>query len=102
MPESSELLAYHPTEGMKQQLRNYVTKLTEDDNCLPYVVDLEEVEKDGNIVLLMNEGKLGLDNYERLLRWRLGHANSKVLKAMDLIDNKQVSPKQRLLLLQSG
>ncbi len=34
----------------------------------------------------MTEANLKKENYERLLHWRFGHANSKVFKAMDLID----------------
>jgi hypothetical protein len=43
------------------------------------VVDLEELKNEQETVLIMNEGKLKKENYERLLHWRFGHANSKVL-----------------------
>jgi hypothetical protein len=39
----------------------------------------------------MNEGKLKRENYERLLHWRFGHANSKVLKAMNLIEKSHLN-----------
>jgi hypothetical protein len=39
----------------------------------------------------MNEGKLQQDKYERLLHWRLGHTNTKVLQAMDLIDKSYLN-----------
>jgi hypothetical protein len=39
----------------------------------------------------MNEGKLRKDNYERLLHWRLGHTNSKVLQAMELIEKTNLN-----------
>jgi hypothetical protein len=52
---------------------------------LPILIKRRESEK--QTVLLMNEGKPKLENYERLLHWRLGHADPKVLKAMDLIEN---------------
>ncbi len=53
---------------------------------LPHVVDLQEFQSEGNSILIMNEGNLATENYERLSHWRLGHPSSKVLKAMELIE----------------
>jgi hypothetical protein len=39
----------------------------------------------------MNEGKLKVENYERLLHWRFGHTNSQTLKAMDLIEKSHLN-----------
>ncbi len=85
------LLLYYPNEKLKQQLRNYIMDLKKSDNFLPHVVDLEELNRDHETVLIMNEGNLKTENYERLLHWRFGHASSKVLKAMDLIDKTHLN-----------
>ncbi len=79
-------IPYRPSEDLKRQLRRYVQDLKKNDTFLPHVVDLEEVQSGPETVLIMNEGKLKRENYERLLHWRLGHCSSKVLKAMELID----------------
>jgi len=54
-------------------------------------VDLEEIRSGTETVLIMNEGKLNRENYERLLHWRFGHANSKVLQAMELIEKPHLN-----------
>jgi hypothetical protein len=83
--------AYTPTAELKEQLRSYVSKLRQDKNFLPHVVDLEELNSGKETVLIMNEGKLKREHYERLLHWRLGHTNSKVLQAMDLIEQPHLN-----------
>jgi hypothetical protein len=55
------------------------------------VVDLEEFALGNDTVLIMNEGKLKKEDYERLLHWRLGHTNSKVLQAMELIEKTNLN-----------
>jgi hypothetical protein len=82
---------YTPTEELKEQLRSYVIKLRQGKNFLPHVVDLEEMNSGNETVLIMNEGNLDKEKYERLMHWRLGHASSKVLKAMDLINQSNLN-----------
>jgi hypothetical protein len=79
-------IAYTPTAELKEQLMNYAHRLRNGKDILPHVVDLEEIMRGTDTVLIMNEANLKKENYERLLHWRFGHANSKVFKAMDLID----------------
>ena len=55
------------------------------------MVDLEELNCGDKTVLIMNEGKLKVENYERLLHWRFGHTNSQTLKAMDLIEKSHLN-----------
>jgi hypothetical protein len=83
--------SYHPDANLKQQLRNYILDLRKKNNFLPHVVDLDHLQREHDTVLILNEGKLKRDSYERLLHWRFGHANSKVLKAMDLIDKTHLN-----------
>ncbi len=64
----------------------YVQRLRQGKNFLPHVIDLQELTSKGNSILIMNEGNLKTENYERLLHWRLGHTSSKVLQVMDLIE----------------
>ena len=82
---------YTPTAELKEQLRSYVQRLKQDKHFLPHVIDLDELKSEGNSILIMNEGNLNTENYERLLHWRLGHTSSKVLKAMDLIDKSHLN-----------
>ena len=82
---------YHPNEELKEKLRTYVRKLKESDNFLPHVIDLDEIQCGKETVLIMNEGNLKVENYERLLHWRFGHTSSKVLKAMDLIEKSHLN-----------
>jgi hypothetical protein len=79
-------IPYCPSEELKRQLRNYVRDLKQNNSFLPHVVDLEEMTRGTDTVLIMNEANLKKENYERLLHWRFGHANSKVFRMMDLID----------------
>ena len=74
-------------------MRHYVKDLKKGSNFLPHVIDFDELGNGnkGGSVLLMNEGKLKNTNYERLLHWRFGHASSKVLKAMDLIEKSHLN-----------
>jgi hypothetical protein len=83
--------AYTPTAELKEQLRSYVSKLRQDKNFLPHVVDLDYLQRGQDAVLILNEGKLKKDKYERLLHWRLGHTNPKALKAMDLIEQSHLN-----------
>jgi hypothetical protein len=83
--------SYTPSAELKEQLGNYVHKLRRDNSFLPHVVDLDEIVKEPETVLILNEGKLKKENYERLLHWRLGHPNPKVLQAMDLIEKTHLS-----------
>jgi hypothetical protein len=64
---------------MKQKLRDYLANLSKKNNSLPHVLDLEELHEGAETVLILNEGKLKNENYERLLYWRFGHTSSKVL-----------------------
>jgi hypothetical protein len=84
-------IPYQPSEALKQQLMIYAKNLRKSGNFLPHVVDLEGIESGDETVLIMNEGKLNRENYERLLHWRFGHTNSKVLKAMGLIDKTHLN-----------
>jgi hypothetical protein len=68
-----------------------VQRLKQEKNFLPHVIDLHELKSEGNSILVMNEGNLTTENYERLLHWRLGHTSSKVLKAMDLIEKSHLN-----------
>jgi hypothetical protein len=82
----------HPLDDeLKEKIRGYVKKLKESNSFLPHVVDLKNMVNGENTVLIMNEGNLSSEKYERLLHWRLGHANSKVLKAMDLIEKSHLN-----------
>ncbi len=69
---------HKPKEELKEKIRSYIRRLTEEGSALPHVVDLEELESDAETVLIINEGNLKKENYERLLPWRLGHTCSKV------------------------
>ncbi len=79
-----------PDETLKHQLRSYVQDLKEGNSFLPHVVDLDELNRGQDTVLILNEGKWKSENYERQLHWRFGHTNSKVLKAMNLIDKSHL------------
>jgi len=82
---------HRPDEALKERIRSYVQKLKMENNFLPHVIDLEEMNDGIKTVLIMNEGKLKVENYERLLHWRFGHTNSQTLKAMDLIDRSHLN-----------
>jgi hypothetical protein len=82
---------YHPDDNLKQQLRNYIFDLKNKNNFLPHVMDLDYLQRGQDAVLILNEGKLKKDTYERLLHWRLGHTNPKALKAMDLIEKSHLN-----------
>ena len=82
---------YKPKEELKEKIRSYVRRLTEEGSVLPHVVDLEEMESGTETVLIMNEGNLKKENYERLLHRRLGHTSSKVLKTMELIEDTHLN-----------
>jgi hypothetical protein len=84
-------IPYIPSAELQEQLRSYVRRLKQDNSFLPHVVDLEEFALGNDTVLIMNEGKLNKEDYERLLHWRLGHTNSKVLKAMELIEKTNLN-----------
>ena len=84
-------IPYIPSADLQDQLRSYVQRLRQDDSLLPHVVDLHEVNSGSETVLLMNEGNLDTEKYERLMHWRLGHASSKVLQAMDLINKPHLN-----------
>jgi hypothetical protein len=63
-----------------------------DGNLLPeFRPRPTELRSGTETVLIMNEGKLKRENYERLLHWRFGHTNSKVLQAMELIDKTHLN-----------
>ena len=82
----------HPMDDkLKEKIRGYVRRLEKTNSFLPHVLDLEMLDKEEDTVLIMNEGNLTSEKYERLLHWRLGHANSKVLKAMDLIEKTHLN-----------
>ena len=82
---------YIPTDELKEQLRGYVNKLRQEKNFLPHVVDLEEMKVGNETVLIMNEANLDKEKFERLMHWRLGHASSKVLKTMKLINKSHLN-----------
>ncbi len=83
---------YHPDDNLKQQLQKYILDLKKKHNfLLPHVVDLDSLQLGQDAVLILNEGKLKKDTYERLLHWRLGHTNPKALKAMDLIEQSHLN-----------
>ncbi len=88
---SSSDVFLHSERRIKEQLREYVHKLGRDDTFLPQVVDLDEIAREPETVLILNEGKLKKENYERLLHWRLGHPSPKVLQAMDLIEKTHLN-----------
>ena len=71
---------YKPNDKMERQLKEYAKNLVKANDFLPHVLDLDELSKGDDTVLLLNEAKLKTENYERLLHWRFGHASSKVLK----------------------
>ena len=48
----------------------------ESDNFLPHV-DIDSTLNGSITVLILKEGKLKTENYERLLHWRFGHTHSK-------------------------
>ena len=82
----------HPMDDkLREKIRGYVRRLENANSFLPHVLDLEMLDKEEDTVLIMNEGNLTSEKYERLLHWRLGHANSKVLKAMDLIEKTHLN-----------
>jgi hypothetical protein len=83
--------SYQPEEELIQRLTDYVQGLKRKNYFLPHVIALDELVSEGRTVLIMNEGKLKLENYERLLHWRFGHTNTKVLQAMDLIDKSHLN-----------
>ena len=82
---------HKPNEALKDKIRSYVHRLNEEGSVLPHVVDLDELESGNETVLIMNEGNLKKEYYERLLHWRLGHTSSKVLKAMNLIEKTNLN-----------
>ena len=82
---------YQPNDELKQKLKDYVGKLLNRKSLLPHMIDLEELNDGVETVLIMNEGKLKKENYERLLHWRFGHCSTQVLKAMDLIENSHLN-----------
>jgi hypothetical protein len=84
-------IKHYPDPVLKEKLSDYARSLVKKNNFLPHVVDLDELTSEKETVLILKEGKLKSDEYERLLHWRLGHANSKVLKAMDLIEKSQLN-----------
>jgi hypothetical protein len=84
-------IPFRPSDALRQQLRSYAKDLKISDNVLPHVVDLDEIGSGKESVLIMNEGKLKRENYERLLHWRFGHTNSKVLQAMELIEKSHLN-----------
>jgi hypothetical protein len=84
-------IKYRPNEELKQKLRDYATNLLKKNNSLPHVIDLEELNVGAETVVILNEGKLTNENYERLLHWRFGHTSSKVLQAMDLIEKSHLN-----------
>jgi hypothetical protein len=92
---------FRPNKQMQEQLRSYIRSLILDNKCLPHVIDLDETVKGNGTVLLMNEAKLKKENYERLLHWRFGHASSKVLQAMEMIEGTHLNEDYLLLLQQS-
>jgi hypothetical protein len=59
--------SYTLTNELKEQLRGYVNKLRQEKNFLPHVVDLEEMKVGKETVLIMNEGNLDKEKYERLM-----------------------------------
>jgi hypothetical protein len=63
---------HKPKEELKEKIRSYVRRLTEEGSVLPHVVDLEELESGAETVLIMNEGNLKKENYERLLLRGIG------------------------------
>jgi hypothetical protein len=81
---------YHDPD-FREKLSDYAKSLAKKNNYLPHVVDLDELTMGKETVLILNEGKLKSGEYERLLHWRLGHANSKVLKAMNLIEKSHLN-----------
>jgi hypothetical protein len=72
-------------------MREYVSSLKTMNNFLTYILDLDELQIGSETVLILNEGKLKNENYERFIHWRLGHANSKVLQSMDLIEKSHLN-----------
>jgi len=82
---------YRPDANLKQQLQKYVVDLKSKNKFLPHVVDLDYLQQESKTVLILNEGKLKKDKYERLLHWRLGHTNSKALQSMDLIEKSHLN-----------
>ena len=82
---------YQPNDELKQKLKDYVGKLLNRKSLLPHMIDLEELNDGVETVLIMNEGKLKKENYERLLHWRFAHCSPQVLKAMDLIENSHLN-----------
>ncbi len=80
-----------PSNDLKDKIRRYVQRLREENNFLPHVIDLEELQRGEETVLIMNEGNLKKENYERLLHWRFGRTSSKVLKAMNLIEQSHLN-----------
>ncbi len=56
--------SYTPSAELKEQLRKYVHKLGRDDTFLPHVVDLDEIAREPETLLILNEGKLKKENYE--------------------------------------
>jgi hypothetical protein len=82
---------HKPNEELKQKLNDYVGNLLKGNNLLPHVIDLEALKDGDETVLIMNEGKLRNENYERLLHWRFGHCSTQVLKAMDLIETSYLN-----------
>ncbi len=86
-----KMIPYQPEERLKQQLKSYVQRIKMGNSFLPHVVDLDELKEGSETVLILNEGKLKRENYERLLHWRLGHTNSKALQSMDIIEKSHLN-----------
>ncbi len=55
------------------------------------MVDLDWDPESSTTVLILNEAILKTEEYERLLHWRFGHANSKLLQAMGLIEKSHLN-----------
>ncbi len=56
-------------DELKEKIRRYVRKLKESNSLLPRIVDLQSMVNDENTVMIMNEGNLSSEKYERLLHW---------------------------------
>jgi hypothetical protein len=82
---------YQPNEELKTKLNSYAEKLVEHNSFLPHLVDLDSEPDGSSTVLILNEAKLKTEEYERLLHWRFGHTNSKVLQAMGLIEKSHLN-----------
>jgi hypothetical protein len=83
--------SYQPDAALKGQLRSYIRMLKKSNNFLPHVVDLDAIPVNDSTVLILNEAKLKTEDYERLLHWRFGHTNSKVIQAIGLIERSHLN-----------